>query len=336
MRAFRIAECSGPSGLVRSEETRPTPGAKEVLIRIRASSINFRDLMILGSGHGMKLSSGLIPLSDGAGEVVSLGDRVTRFREGDRVMPIFNQHWIAGDRPINSSALGLGGDGDGTLRDYMVVDQEGLVRIPDHLSFEEAACLPCAGLTAWSAVVEKGAVYPGDVVLTQGSGGVSIFALQFAKLFGARVISTSSSDEKCSRLRYLGANDTSNYVEFPAWDEEVRRLTGGRGADRVVEVGGAGTLARSFRSVHANARIAIVGLLAGAKGGEGFDYVGWVAETFRTAVGSRESFERMNRAICWHKLRPVIDRVFAFDNAPAAFGYLQEKKHFGKVVISHA
>jgi len=336
MRAFRVREYAGPAGLVRSEEDRPEPGPKDVLIRIHASSINFRDLMILGNGHGMSLAPGLVPLSDGAGEVVAVGDRVTRFRVGDRVAPIFNQHWIAGPRPLEASPLGLGGDGDGTLRDYMVVDQHGLVSIPEHLSFEEAACLPCAALTAWSAVTEKGALFPGDVVLTQGSGGVSIFALQFAKLFGARVISTSSSAEKCARLRELGADDTINYAEFPEWDEEVRRLTRGRGVDRVVEVGGAGTLSRSFRSANANAQIAIVGLLAGGHGGDGFDYKSWLSETFRTAVGSRDSFERMNRAIEWHGLRPVIDRVFAFDDAPAAFSHLAAQRHFGKVVISHA
>ena len=335
MKAYRIEHYSGPSGLVRHDEDRPDPGPRDVLVRIRASSLNFRDLMILNSGHGMDLPQGLVPLSDGAGEVIAIGDRVTRFQVGDRVMPIFNQHWLGGERPIDASPLGLGGDGDGTLREYMTVDHEGLVAIPDHLSFEEAASLPCAAVTAWSALTINGAPYPGDVVVTLGSGGVSVFALQFAKLFGARVISTSSSDEKCARLRELGADDTINYTATPEWDAEVRKLTGGRGADRIVEVGGAGTLGRSFRSVHPNASVAIVGLLAGVSGGDAFNYMGWLAQTYRTATGSRQDFERMNKAIAWHKLRPVIDRVFSFDEAPAAFEYLSAQKHFGKVVIKH-
>ena len=336
MRSYRIAEFTGPSGLIMNNEETPRPAPREVLIRIRASSVNFRDGMILSGGLGHAASKGLVPLSDGAGEVVEVGDRVTRYKTGDRVMPIFNQHWMGGDRPTESALLlGLGGDGDGTLRDYMTVKEEGLVRVPDHLSFEEAASLPCAAVTAWSALTIQRAPFPGEVVLTLGTGGVSVFALQFAKLFGARVISTTSSEVKAARLRSIGADETINYKEMPDWEKEVKRLTNGRGADLIVEVGGAGTLGRSFRCAHPNTRIGIVGLLAGSKGGEGFDAMTWIASTYRTAVGSRQDFEHMNTAIAFHRLRPVLDNTFEFEEAPAAIEYLMAQKHFGKVVISH-
>jgi NADPH:quinone reductase-like Zn-dependent oxidoreductase len=224
---------------------------------------------------------------------------------------------------------------DGTLREYIVVNEEVATAIPDHLSFEEAASLPCAAVTAWCALVGHAPLYPGEIVLTQGTGGVSIFALQFAKLFGARVISTTSSDEKRERLKALGADETIDYKATPDWDKEVMRLTDGKGADLIVEVGGAGTLGRSFRCANANTRIAIVGLLAGASGGEGFDFMSWLATTYRTGTGSRQDFEQMNKAIGFNKLRPVLDKVFSLDEAPAAFEYFQAQKHFGKVIIKH-
>ena len=336
MRSYRIRSFSGVSGLVLGREDVPRPGALEVLIRIRASSLNFRDGMILSGMFGPLVPEGRVPLSDGAGEVLEVGERVTRFKVGDRVAPIFNQHWIGGKRPTDMrSMLGLGAETDGTLRDYMIVKEDGLVRIPDHLSFEEAASLPCAAVTAWCALVGLEPLYPGEVVLTQGTGGVSVFALQFAKLFGARVIGTTSSDAKAERLRALGADETINYVKTPEWEKEVKRLTHGQGVDVIVEVGGAGTLARSFRSAHANTRIAIVGLLAGPTGGEPFDFMSWIATTFRTGTGSREDFERMNKAIAFHRLRPVLDQTFAFKDAQAAFEHFTAQKHFGKVIISH-
>jgi len=335
MKAYHIVDFTGPSGLTLRDEATPSPGALHVLVRVRASSLNFRDGMILQGAFGPAVAKGIVPLSDGAGEIVAIGDGVTRFKVGDRVMPIFNPHWIGGKRPVDVSPLGLGGETDGTLRDYIVVNEAALVAIPNHLSFEEAASLPCAAVTAWSALVGQQPLYPGEVVVTQGTGGVSIFALQFAKLFGARVISTTSSDEKAERLRALGADATINYRTTPEWDKVVMELTDGRGADLIVEVGGAGTLARSFRSANANSRIAIVGLLAGSAGGEGFDFMSWLASTYRTGTGSRQDFEQMNKAIAFHRLRPVLDRTFLFAEAPAAFEYFNAQKHFGKVIISH-
>ena len=337
MKSYHVGEFTGTAGLVLREEAVPRAGAHEVLIRIRASSLNFRDGMLLNGAFGPLVQPGVVPLSDGAGEVAEVGAGVTRFKQGDRVMPIFNPHWIGGQRPTEmSKVLGLGAGQDGTLREYMVVNEEAAVAIPAYLSFEEAASLPCAAVTAWCALVGGGIpLYPGETVLTLGTGGVSIFALQFAKLFGARVISTTSSDAKAERLKSLGADHTINYRATPDWENEVRRLTGGLGADLVVEVGGAGTLARSFRSVNANSRIAIVGLLAGANGGEGFDFMSWIATTYRTATGSRQHFEQMTKAMAYHELHPVLDRSFALEEAPAAFAHFLAQKHVGKVIIRH-
>lgn len=336
MRSYRIEAFAGPSGLVLGEDEVPRPGPYDVLVRVRASSLNFRDGIILNGGAGHGVPKGRIPLSDGAGDVVEIGERVTRFKVGERVMPIFNPHWIGGKRPTDVSPLGLGGDSDGVLRDFIAVREDALTPIPEHLTYEEAASLPCAAVTAWCALATQEPPYPGDVVLTQGSGGVSIFALQFAKLFGARVISLTSSEGKAKRLKSLGADETIDYRAMPDWDKEVMRLTNGKGADVVVEVGGAGTLGKSFRSSHPNTRIAIVGLLAGASGGEGFDFMSWIASTFRTGVGSRQDFERMNKAIAYSKLRPVLDQTFPFEEAPAAYEYFMAQKHFGKVIISHS
>jgi len=335
MKSYRIQTFNGSAGLSVTEEPTPRPGPGEVLVRLRASSLNFRDGMILNGAFGPMVAPGRVPLSDGAGEVAEVGEQVSRFKVGDRVMPIFNPHWIGGKRPLDSSMLGLGGYADGTLRDFMLVREYALTPIPEHLSFEEAASLPCAAVTAWCALQSHEPLLPGDVVLTQGTGGVSVFALQLAKLFGARVISTTSSDQKAERLRQLGADATINYKTHPDWEQEVRRLTDGRGADVIVEVGGAGTLARSFRSANANSRIAIVGLLAGANGGEGFDFMSWIATTFRTGTGSRQDFEQMNKAIAYHRLRPVLDQVFPFEEAVAAIDYFMAQKHFGKVIIHH-
>lgn len=334
MRAYRIGKFSGAEGLVLGEEEAPRPGRGQILIRIRAASLNFRDSKIIEGLFGPAVPAGIIPLSDGAGEVAEVGEGVTRFKVGDRVMPIFNPHWLGGKRPIDASPMGLGGEVDGTLADYIVVDQQQAVMMPEHLSFEEAACLPCAAVTAWSAICGREPLYPGETVLTLGTGGVSIFALQFAKLFGARVIATSSSDEKCARLRALGADDTINYMAHPDWEKEVQRLTGGRGADVVVEIGGAGTLAKSFRASNPNTRISIVGMVAGASGGDGFDFMSWIATTYRTGVGSRQDFEQMNRAIAYHRMRPVVDKVFGFEDVSAAFDFFNAKRYFGKVVIT--
>jgi NADPH:quinone reductase-like Zn-dependent oxidoreductase len=275
-----------------------------------------------------------VPLSDGAGEVIEIGENVTRWKVGDRVCPIFMQGWLGGalTREKARTALG-GGDLDGVLREYGAFDENGLVRVPEHLSYEEAATLPCTAVTAWHALVEFGNLKAGEAVLTLGTGGVSTFAVQLAKLHGARVIATSSSDEKIARVRELGADDTINYKSTPDWDREVFRLTDKVGVDHVVEVGGAGTLPRSLNAVRMGGSIAVIGALAG---GNGVDPVRILMKSVRLQgifVGSREMFENMNRAVALNALKPVIDRTFPFEEAREALDYMDSGSHFGKIVL---
>jgi NADPH:quinone reductase-like Zn-dependent oxidoreductase len=317
----------------------PVPGPKEVLVRLRASSLNRRDVMVAqGVPVGKPLRTGLIPLSDGAGEVIAVGEGVSRTEPGERVVATFRQGWIDGPGYSADAVYDLGGGLDGTLREYAAFDEQGLVRIPDHLSYEEAATLPCAAVTAWNAVMSKGVLHPGEVVLTQGSGGVSLFAVQFARLAGARVIATTSDNIKAERLRSLGASDVVNYREHTRWSEEVLRLTGGRGVDLVVEIGGPGTLVESIRSAREGGRVVLVGLLTGFDADTSGAFVSaFLRDTTITSVhvGHRRSFEEMNRAIGNSQLHPVIDRVFDFDRAPEAYAHLTSGAHFGKVVVNH-
>ncbi len=317
----------------------PVPGPGQVCIRLRASSLNRRDVMVAqGVPVGKPLVSGLVPLSDGAGEVVAVGEGVSRAVPGDRMMATFRQGWIDGPGFSADAVHDLGGGLDGTLREYAVFDEQGLVRIPDHLSYEEAATLPCAAVTAWNALMSKGSLQPGEVVLTQGSGGVSLFAVQFARLAGARVIATTSDTIKAERLRSLGAHDVVNYREHPSWSEEVLRLTGGRGVDLVVEIGGPGTLLESIRSAREGGRVVLVGLLTGFDADtRGAFLSAFLRDTTITSVhvGHRRSFEEMNRAISHSQLHPVIDKVFAFSRAPEAYAHLMSGGHFGKIVISY-
>ena len=242
MKAYRLHEFSGPESLRREELPSPTPGPGQVLVRVRAASLNYRDLMISRGVYNPKMPLPRIPLSDGAGEVVAAGPGASRFKPGDRVAANFMPAWIGGQLDETKARSALGGEVDGMLAEEVALPEDGLVRIPEHLSFEEAATLPCAALTAWHALVVSGGIKPGDTVLTQGTGGVSIFAIQFARLAGARVIATSSHDDKLERVKELGASDGINYKTTPDWDRRVRELTGGVGVDHVVEVGGAGTL----------------------------------------------------------------------------------------------
>jgi NADPH:quinone reductase-like Zn-dependent oxidoreductase len=265
--------------------------------------------------------------------VVEVGPGVTRFKTGDRVAAAFMTGWIDGPPSEEKARTALGGAVDGVLAELRMFREEGLVRIPDHLSYEEASTLPCAAVTAWHALMTDGGLMPGGTVLVQGTGGVSLFALQFAHLAGARVIATSSSDAKLERARKMGASDGINYKTTPEWDAAARKLTDGIGVDHIVEVGGAGTLARSFKAVRMGGRISLIGVLGGA--GD----VGFVPVLMKNIqvqgifVGSRAMFEAMNRAIVLHQLRPVVDRVFAFEEAPAALRHLESGAHFGKVVI---
>jgi NADPH:quinone reductase-like Zn-dependent oxidoreductase len=333
MKVWEIRDLTGIDALTLSERPDPRPGPGQVLVRIKAASLNYRDLLIVTGAYSRNLPLPLIPLSDSAGEVVEVGPGAGRFRTGDRVAGSFMQSWLCGELTEEKSKSALGGAVDGVLAEYRVFNEDGLVAVPEHLSHEEAATLPCAAVTAWHGLITSGGLQAGESVLTLGSGGVSVFALQFARLTGARVIATSSANEKLERLRELGAADGINYRDTPEWHKRVRELTGGRGVDHVVEVGGAGTLARSLQAVRMGGHVSLIGVLSG--GGE----VNPMPVLMRNVrlqgiyVGSRDHFEAMNRAVVVHRLRPVIDRVFGFDEARDAYRHLQSDAHFGKVCI---
>jgi NADPH:quinone reductase-like Zn-dependent oxidoreductase len=297
--------------------------------------LNYRDLVTLKGGavtRGIRLP--LVPLSDGAGDVLEVGAEVTRFKAGDRVVASFFQNWIAGSAHPSIFRSALGGAIDGTLAEYVALNEEGLLRIPDYMSFEEAATLPCAALTSWNALVTMGRIKSGETVLALGTGGVSIFALQFARIHGARVIATSSSDAKLAHLRELGAAGVINYKTTPEWDRKVLEMTSGEGVDHVIEVGGSGTLTKSIRAVKLGGRISLIGLLAG--GGQ-IDPMPMLLKSVTLQgiyVGSREMFEEMNRAMEVNNVHPVVDRVFPFAEAREAYRYLESGAHFGKVCIA--
>jgi NADPH:quinone reductase-like Zn-dependent oxidoreductase len=334
VRALEIRGAFGLDNLALVERPDPRPGPGEILVRLRAASLNFRDLLTVEGKYNPKQKLPLVPCSDGAGEVVEVGAGVTRVRPGDRVATLFAQRWLAGRPTRERLRSTLGGPLDGTLAELAVLDQEGVVKTPEHLSDEEAATLPCAALTAWSALVTEGGVTAGDTVLVQGTGGVSLFALQLAKLLGARVVATSSRDEKLARVRAMGADETINYREVQAWGARARELTGGAGVDHVVEVGGAGTLQQSLQAVRFGGTISLIGNLAGTKTELLLTHV--FMQKIRLngiLVGDRESFEAMNRAITQHRLRPVVDRVFPLEDSRAAFAHLAAGEHFGKIVI---
>jgi NADPH:quinone reductase-like Zn-dependent oxidoreductase len=337
MRTYQLPKTEGIEDLTRAETEAATPRTGQVLVRMRAASLNYRDLMIVaGQYPRANIEPHRVPLSDGAGEVVELGPGVSRFKQGDRVAGIFHQNWIAGDVSDDRLGSSLGGDVDGVLTEYRVFDEAGLVGLPEHLSYEEGATLPCAAVTAWNALFEHRPVQPGETVLTLGTGGVSIFALQLAKAAGAWVIATSSSDEKLDRVRSLGASELINYKQTPEWDQQVRALTGKRGVGHVVEVGGAGTLPRSLRAARRGGQVNVIGVLAGGGEIDPMNVLGRSVVMRGIFVGSREMFERMNRAIAVHELRPVVDRVFSFEEAAEAYRYVQSGAHLGKVVIKIA
>jgi NADPH:quinone reductase-like Zn-dependent oxidoreductase len=333
MRVWEIRQF-GPDGLVLGERPDPEPGPGQARVRIRAVSINYRDWLMLTGEYNPRQQLPLVPCSDGAGEVEAVGAGVTRVKPGDRVMSLFSQTWLAGPPTREKLAATLGGPLDGTLAERVVLSADGLVPTPPHLSDVEAATLPCAGVTAWNALVTQGSIAPGDVVVVQGTGGVSIFALQIGVLAGARVIVTSSSDAKLERARRIGAWQTINYRTTPDWDRAVRDLTDRRGADHIVEVGGAGTLARSLRAVRVGGTISVIGVLAGRTAEVMLTPI--LMQNLRlqgVIVGSRETFEALARAAAHHALRPVVDRVFGFEEAREALAWLAAGRHFGKVCI---
>lgn len=326
----------GLDNLALVERDEPRAAAHEVAVKFHAVSLNYRDLLFARGIYNPNAQFPAVPFCDGAGEVVEVGEHVTRWKLGDRVSPIYFQGWLEGEHSAQKDRTIIGAgyfDLDGVGSEYGVFDENGLVKIPEHLSFEEAATLPCAAVTAWHALIHFGSLKAGDTVLTLGTGGVSIFALQFAKMHGAQVIATSSSDEKVGRVRELGADETINYKRVPDWDKEVVRLTNGIGVDHVVEVGGVGTLSKSVNSARIGGRVALIGVLAS---GSGFDPINVLLKTIRMQgilVGSRQMFENMNRAIEANRLKPVIDRTFAFKEARKALDYLESGSHFGKIVL---
>lgn len=333
MKAFQLHGQTGPDSLRLVDLPEPQPKPGEVVVRVHANALNYRDLMIADGRYG-KINSPLTPLSDGAGEIAAMGAGVTRWKTGDRVAGTFFQGWPDGAFRREVMGTALGGALSGMLAELVVLPEDGVVAIPPHLSFAEAATLPCAGVTAWHALVVRGKVSAGQTVLLLGTGGVSIFGLQIAKLHGARVIITSSSDEKLARAKTLGADETINYRTFPNWEEEVFRLTAKAGVDHVIEVGGNDTFPKSLRSLGANGQIHVVGGVSGFTSGlELREILGKVATINGVFVGSRVMFEALNRALSLNAVKPVIDRVFPFAEAPAAYRHLQSGSHFGKVVI---
>ncbi len=338
MTAMAIQDAYGIENLKPLERAEPDPGPGQIRLRMTAASLNFRDLLIVQNAYGGNFNLPLVPLSDGCGVVEAVGDGVSRVRAGDRVMPIFFQNWISGPPKFEGLITSMGGPLDGCARTAMVLSEQSVVKVPDHISDAQAASLPCAAVTAWRSLVVENTIRPGDTVLLQGTGGVSIFALQFAKALGAETILTSSSDEKLARAKALGADHLINYKEHPAWSKKVREITAGRGVDHVVEVGGAKTLKEAMKSIRLGGHISIIGVLSGPQ--EALQ-IGAMIATNATlkgfSVGSRDDFEDMCRAMALHKIEPVVDeRRFALGELQEAFRYMQSGGHFGKICVEIA
>jgi NADPH:quinone reductase-like Zn-dependent oxidoreductase len=331
MKAYEITPGAG-GALTLVDRPQPELKAGEALVRIRAASLNYRDLLIADNAYGA-VAGKLIPLSDGAGEIVAVGPGVTKRRVGDRVTPAFYPDWLIGPISADSRRRGLGGSVDGVLCEYMAMSESALVPITDHLSFEEAAALPCAAVTAWNALTEIAQLRAGQSVLLQGSGGVSVFALQFAKAMGAEVFHTSGSAPKLTRLAAMGADHVLNYKTHPEWDKEVLARTNGRGVDLVVEVGGPGTLERSFKALRVGGTIVTIGFVGGGVEVNPRLIISRAIRLIGVSVGSVAMFEDMNRAIALNHIKPVIDEVFSFDRAGEAYAKLRSGAHFGKIVI---
>lgn len=333
MRLYRLPQATGIDSLTLGQADVPRPGRGQALVRMRAASLNYRDLMIVnGRAARGAPPANLIPLSDGAGEVVEVGPEVSRVKAGDRVAGCFMQSWIGGPVGPDDAASSMGGAIDGVLAEYRLFDQTGLVHLPAHLTFEQGATLPCAGVTAWNALFAGQTLYPGDSVLVLGTGGVSVFALQLAVAAGFVVVATSSSDEKLSRMQALGATHLVNYRTHPEWQDQVVALTDG-GVSRVVEVGGPGTLSRSILAARQGGEIGMIGALT--SGGDINPVTPMRKGLIMRGiyVGSRQMFEALNRAVAAHRIEPVIDKVFSFEHAADAYRHQTSQVHLGKVVI---
>lgn len=332
MKAWRITSF-GIDNLSLDELPQPQPGPGQVLVAVHAVSLNFRDLSIVKGTYNPKLKMPRIPCSDGAGVVEAVGEGVTSVKPGDKVAGIFMQNWLDGASTAAKQKGALGGDIDGMLTEYVVLPETGVVPLPSHLSHEEAATLPCAGVTAWNAVVNAGEIRPGQTILIQGTGGVSIFALQFGKALGARVLGTSGSDAKLERATKLGLDAATNYRKAPDWEKWAAEQTDG-GADLVVEVGGSGTLNKSLQAVKTGGTVAQIGVLTGVEQPLGIGPI--LHKQIRLQgiyVGSREHFLEMNKAITQLAIKPVVDQVFSFEDARKALKTMEEASHFGKIVI---
>jgi NADPH:quinone reductase-like Zn-dependent oxidoreductase len=317
-----------------TDATVRSPADHEVLIRVRATSLNRRDVFVMKGQYPVGSRDSIVPLSDGAGEIVAIGHGVTRFRVGDRVAGIFFQNWLSGRPPEKVASGALGGSLDGMLTHYATLSEEGVVHLPKSLSFEEGATLPCVGVTAWNGLFTRGRIQPGDYVLLEGTGGVSTFGLQLALAAGARPIITSSSDAKLERAKALGAFGTVNYKTTPDWEKPVLALTGGVGVQEVLEVGGKDTLPHALASIAPGGDIALIGGLGGFGGNiPALQLLDRNVNVSGIYVGSRENFEALNAFIDQHKVKPVIDKVFEFEDAPAAYELMESDQFLGKIVI---
>lgn len=334
MKVWEVQSKEGLDALTLVERPEPQPKAGQVLLKMRAASLNYRDLLTVKGAYGSKQKLPFVPFSDGVGEVVAVGDGVTRVKVGDRVAGIFMQTWLEGEFSADKSKSALGGAIDGILAEYVTLHEDGVVHVPEHLSDEEAASLPCAAVTAWNALTTDGKLKAGDTVLVQGTGGVSLFALQFGKIMGAQIIATSSSDLKLDKLKQLGASQVINYKTTPNWDEKVWQLTNQVGVDRIIEVGGAGTFNKSLRAVRYGGYIGLIGVLTGLSADVSTVSILHKGITVQGIyVGSRAMFEAMNRAIALHNIKPIVDRVFPFEEARQALEYMESGAHFGKIAL---
>jgi NADPH:quinone reductase-like Zn-dependent oxidoreductase len=335
LKCYELQGPNGIDGLALVDKPVPEPGASEVLVRLKAATLNYRDLIAIKGGYGSRQKFPLVPVSDGAGVIERVGPGVREFVSGDRVIGSFFENWTGGEPSETKMRSALGGSADGVLTEYRIFPKHALIKTPEHLSDIEAAALPCAGVTAWSAVIKLGGIKPGQTVLTQGTGGVSLFAIQFAKMCGARVIATSSSDAKIERIKQLGADFTLNYKATPDWGKKAREWSG-HGVDLVVEVGGVGTLNESIRATRIGGTIAFIGVLAGPpKSDSRLPLMVMQQQRLQgVTVGSVEDLQAMADAIAASRMKPVIDTIFSFDQLKQAFAHMESGAHFGKVAIA--
>ncbi|NVJ90005.1 MAG: NAD(P)-dependent alcohol dehydrogenase [Methylocystaceae bacterium] len=334
MKAWQITDQFGLNNLNLVDVDPAKLQAGELLLKMKAASLNYRDMVTVSGGYGKTVKTPLTPCSDGVGELVERGDGATRFDVGTRLCPNFFPKWIDGKASPDGMPDALGGAYDGTLSEYMIVQENSCVEVPQSINDVEAATLPCAALTAWSGLFEQASLKSSDCVVIQGTGGVALFALQFAKAVGAQVLMTSSSDEKLARTKEMGADFCVNYRTTPDWDREIKKIWP-QGADHIVELGGAGTLEKSIRSTRIGGHISLIGVLSGANASN----IPLPLILMRNiciqgvTVGSRNGFERMNAFIEKHKIKPVVDHIFAFEKAPEAFKHLESGQHFGKICV---